>query len=362
MPQLSDYLLRHGLIKAGQLDQAREYRKTHGGGLGTGVLKMGLLSREALALAGLFFLAAAFSVALSAQGQEPETPRRAGNPPIQASPAEVELYERAKTLMDWTPRQIAAMPVFRKLRPPTQEDQLSRVLERAGQTVALLLQDFPQVACDEELNSEATVLGASGQPSKFRESKFRYIVIPEQIGDLRAFKEYRTDLNGNPIGVGTPSYFFMITTNFVATALYLNAAQQADSHFRYFGMQTIRSRECHVVGFAQNPEKARFVGLLYLQGKRVVLLNQGLVWIDSETSQILRVTTWLLAPRTDIGLRSESSTVDFFPVQLSGSAKALWLPRDVKVEGVYGGMWFRNTHHYSHFKLFRVESTIKPGP
>jgi len=361
MPQPSDYLLRHGLIKAGQLDQAREYRKTHGGGLGTGLLKMGLLSREALALAGSFFLAAAFSVALSAQGQEPETPRRAGNPPIQASPAEVELYERAKTLMDWTPRQIAAMPLLRKLQPPTQEHQLSRVLERVGQTIALFLQDFPQVACNEEVDSEATVLGASGQPSKFHESKFRYIVIPEQIGDLRGFKEYRTDLNGNPIGVGTPSYLFMITTNFVATALYLNAAQQTDSHFRYFGMQTIRNRKCHVVGFAQNPEKARSVGLLYLKGRPVVLMNQGLVWIDFESFQILRVMTWLLAPREDVGLKAQISTVDFFPAQLSELSKALWLPRDVKVEGVYGGMWFRNTHHYSHFKLFRVESTIKPA-
>jgi hypothetical protein len=39
----------------------------------------------------------------------------------------------------------------------------------------------------------------------------------------------------------------------------------------------------------------------------------------------------------------------------------LWLPREVKVDIVYRGMEVHNTHHYSNFKLFRVESTIKAG-
>jgi len=38
----------------------------------------------------------------------------------------------------------------------------------------------------------------------------------------------------------------------------------------------------------------------------------------------------------------------------------LWLPRDVKVWALYRGVTVRNTHQYSNFKLFRVESAIKP--
>jgi hypothetical protein len=91
------------------------------------------------------------------------------------------------------------------------------------------------------------------------------------------------------------------------------------------------------------------------------MLVQGLAWIDSETFQVLRIKTWLLAPRTDIGLNHLNSTVDFYPVQPSGAERVLWLPRDVTVESVYRGIGVRNTHHYSNFKLFRVEITIKPG-
>jgi hypothetical protein len=55
-----------------------------------------------------------------------------------------------------------------------------------------------------------------------------------------------------------------------------------------------------------------------------------------------------------------ASTVDFRAVHLIDSEKVLWLPGDVVVDVVYQGMRIHNTHHYSNFKLFRVESAIKP--
>src|SRR5208337_4784838 len=143
--------------------------------------------------------------------------------------------------------------------------------------------------------------------------------------------------------------------------LCFSPADQRDNRFRHFGIQTIRNRECQVVGFAQEPERARRVSRFRTQGENVALLFQGLAWIDAETFQVLRIKTWLLVPRKDIGISSQTSTVDFYPVQPSGSERVLWLPRDVTDVVVYRGMQVRNTHHYSNFKLFPVESTIKPG-
>jgi hypothetical protein len=153
----------------------------------------------------------------------------------------------------------------------------------------------------------------------------------------------------------------MITSGFASSWLYLGAAEQHDSRFRYFGIQAIRDRECHVVGFAQDSQKARRVGELRIGDINASSLVQGLAWIDTQTFQILRVMTWLLAPRTDIDLSSHISTVDFYPVHPIGSERVLWLPRDVRVWVLFRGVAIRNTHHYSNFKLFRVESTIKPA-
>ncbi|MFZ0961030.1 MAG: hypothetical protein WAO35_09000 [Terriglobia bacterium] len=318
------------------------------------------------ALVCSFFLAAVSTGAGSAILQQSAAPPQVARLPAQLSPAEIELYKGAQTLIAWTPRQIHDSPFLHKLRPPGSQDELPMVLDRAGQTVARFYRDFPKVACVEQVLSEAMREGTRSRhgmplyPPK--PQKFLYIVIPRPLGDLQGFEEYRTDLKGNPVDASSLDPRFTITADFVSTGLYLSAADQPDSTFRYFGIQAIRNRECHVVGFAQNPERVHSVGVFIYSGKPVVLLVQGLAWIDLQTFQIVRVVTWLLAPRTDISLKSETSTVDFFPVQPSESEKVLWLPRDVTVEIVYRSMVFRNTHHYSNFKLFRAETTIKPGP
>ena len=305
--------------------------------------------------------------AVSGGLQQSALPPQVLEPWLRLTPSEIEIYEGAQTLIDWSPRQIHNCPFLRKLRPTGSQDQGPMVLERVGQVVTLLFHDFPRIACDEVISQAYPRQVALGivprtpMPDTAERQKFRYIVIPFPVSDVPAFEEYRTDLKGNPFDASSLSGRSSTDSKYTSTCLFFSPADQRDNRFRYFGIQRIRKRECHVVGFAQEPERAQRVGRFYFQDKTAALLFQGLAWIDSETFQILRIKTWLLAPRADIGISSQTSTVDFYPVQPSGSERVLWLPRDVTVVLVYRGTEFRNTHRYSNFKLFRVESTIKPG-
>ena len=298
--------------------------------------------------------------AARARPQQPAAPPQWPEPTVQLTPAEIETYKNAHTLIDWAPPQIHDCPFLRNLRPARNQDQLPVVLQHVGQTVTLLLNDFPRIACDEEVVSQAVADAHRRALGAAKARKFRYIAMPRTVGDFQGFEEYRTDLKGNRVDPASLSDFFVITSNFISAYLDLSPADQRASRFRYFGIQTIRGRKCHVVGFAQEPEGAARVGTFQVEDVRVAVLVQGLAWIDPETFQILRITTWDLAPRIDIGLNSQASTVDFYPVRLSGSERVLWLPREVIVVTNYRGIWLSNTHHYSDFKLFRVESTIKP--
>jgi len=302
-------------------------------------------------------LAAVLIGAVTVRPQQSAAPPQMPEPQLHLTPAEIKIYQRAKTLVNWNSGQIHNSPFLENLRLARDQGQLPMILERVGQTATRLFHDFPQIACDEEVVSEKR----SGTSSVTERHNFRYIVIPRSAGAVPAFYEYRTELNGNPLDAFSPGGGTMITSNYASTWLYLSPADQHDSHFRYFGTQTIRSRECHVVGFAQDPESFHRAGKLIFGDQSIAVLVQGLAWIDSQTFQLLRIKIWLLAPRTDVGLRSHDSTVDFYPVQPSGSEKVLWLPRDVTVQTGYLGLWLRNTHHCSNFQLFRVESTIKTG-
>ena len=273
---------------------------------------------------------------------------------LRLTPEEKVLYDFAPTLITWTPQQIRDFPTLHKLKPAESQDQLPMILDRAGETSTVAFEDFPQVSCDEALVSETS------DSSKPRHEKFRYIVLPRPVGGVRNLDEYRTDPEGNPSERMTTRDLYMVTSGFASIWLYLSPAERHENHFRYFGTQTLRNRECYVVGFAQNSERARRIEEFRAQEVTASLLLQGLAWVDTQSFQILRVMTWLIAPRPDIDLSSQISTVDFYAVQPVGTERVLWLPRDVKVWALYRGVTVRNSHQYSDFKLFRVESTIKP--
>ncbi|HET7842282.1 MAG TPA: hypothetical protein VFM21_11775, partial [Terriglobia bacterium] len=169
-----------------------------------------------------------------------------------------------------------------------------------------------------------------------------------------------TDRTGKPADAASLAGFKMITSDFASSWLYFSPADQSANRFRYFGTQSIQNDECYVVGFAQIPELARSVSGYRVGDQASVLLVQGLAWIDKRTFHIPRIATWLLAPRRDIGLEGENSIVNYFPVKPEGVDKPLWVPHDVIVTIFSQGLFVRNTHRYSNFKLFRVESTIKP--
>jgi hypothetical protein len=306
---------------------------------------------------------------LAAQGPVPLSPARAQETSSRASKAEVSplltaeeiaIYRSAPTLIGWTEKQIHECPLLHGLRPAGTQNNLPDLLNRVGETSMQIFDRFPSVLCDERVTSD-------GSKSHSRvQREFNYIVIRQSGPGLPAFDEYRSDLKGNPVGASGLWDFPMITSNFVSSFLIMSPADQRDNHYRYFGTQMIRGHQCQVVGFAQDPATvhriSHFTAQSELQRVSAATLVQGLAWIDPQSYETLRIVTWLLAPRLDINLNSEISTIDFYPVRPAGTDQDLWMPRDVKVELLYEGVKTHNLHQYSNFRLFRSESTIKAAP
>ena len=316
-------------------------------------------------LANSLVLAAALAVGVRTAAQQAAGSPPSDEPPLRLSPTEIELYKRAKTLIDWTPQRIESIPLLHKLHPAENQDELPAILERVGKTAVALYHDFPKIACDEEVYSETSLKnpiapgGGMGRNDTVRQ--FRYIIIPKLAGDIPAFDEYRTDTKGRPVDIARLANLKMITSKFTSTWTYFSPSELPDSRFRYLGTQSIQRRECYVVGFAQKPEARSVSGFrVGDDAAAAALLVQGFAWIDEQSFEILKIETWLLARRTDIGLDAEYTIVNHSPVRPAGFDRVLWLPHDVTVTILYRGAYFRNTHRYSKFKLFRVESTIKP--
>ena len=309
-------------------------------------------------------MSAVLAMGAEHSAQQPASSAPSTKPPVGLTTAEIEIYERAEALIDWTPRRIESTPLLHKLHRAEGQGELPTILKRVGENTVELFSNFPKISCNEEIYSETNqrnpLVPRAGPYRSGTINRFRYIIIPEPVGDLPIFEEYRTDGAGRPFESARVPGPWMFTTNFMGDCIYFSPSDQPHNRFRYFGTQSVQKRECYVVGFAQRPEVARIFAIFQLESRPAALLFQGLAWIDKQSFQIVRIATWLLAPRTDIGLNGENSVVNYFSVQPAGLDRGLWVPHDVTVAVFFRGAVFQNKHRYSNFRLFRVESAIKP--
>jgi len=275
----------------------------------------------------------------------------------------------AQTLIDWTPEQIRSRPELRKLQPAESQQDLPAILREVGERVASFFSVFPDATSTEEVQS--------GPCSPVREkcavtfkAKYQYLLVGRYAEGERVMDEYRADKKGRPIdyqpGTQRLARVPILTSGFAAAPLlHFHPQNRTASRFRYFGRQRVRGEKADVVvGFAEIPGKYCCSTKYGLQEQEVTLIVQGLAWIDATTYQIRRIQTQLVAPHLEAGVERQTTRIDYSAIQLPETPTALWLPTRVVVD-----IWIRqgvrrvrirNIHSYSHYKLFRVGSRIKP--
>jgi len=97
----------------------------------------------------------------------------------------------------------------------------------------------------------------------------------------------------------------------------------------------------------------------------VLLLFQGIAWIDQDSFRIFRLRTDLLKPQSKIRLQQQTTEISYNPVQFTKTGLVAWLPSQVAVTVQWAGKKYRNVHRYSDFKLFNAETREKtsiPAP
>jgi len=267
-------------------------------------------------------------------------------------------YFGAYSVVDLSPTEILAdFPELQGLEPASDQERLRMLLDKVGENVAVTYQRLTSVAADEDITAQK--YGYDGRLESTLRHHFYYIIQVERAGLNIHMEEYRADARLARVespGVGEG---FAFSRNFASQWMLLYPENQPGSRFRYLGKQLNDGRQTYVLAFAERPGLATITGSINYQGGSELLLYQGLVWIDALSDRIVKLRLDLLEPCLEVGLEKETTEIKLGEVGIPETTTTLWLPLEVTVTAMCKGKIFRDVHHYSKYRIFRVESTIK---
>jgi len=255
------------------------------------------------------------------------------------------------------PELIKAMPELKGLEAAPNQDALPTILQKVGENVEAFFRDFSNTVSEEDIRVEN--LRADGQFKGGRTEKDNYLLTakPEKWG--LGLTEYRAAPDGSSTQPQEAHAGAMRTKGFASASVVFHPLCQGDARYRYLGRQQIDGRDTFVLAFAQQPEKAKMVGLIIVNGVSEPALVQGVAWVDAQNYEILRMRTDLLKPLSKVRLSRQTTVIHYDEIHFKDTPAGLWLPKEVVVTVDFKGHTFRNSHTYSNFKHFNVAAEEK---
>jgi hypothetical protein len=171
--------------------------------------------------------------------------------------------------------------------------------------------------------------------------------------------EYRATPEGKAVEAQGPTTGSIRTKGFASASWVFHPNCQEDVRYRYLGRQKVQGQEMAVLAFAQQPEKAKMIGMVIVDGISEPALIQGIAWVDTTNYQITRMRSDLLRPLAKLRLARQTTEIQFVEVHFNDAPSGLWLPQNVTVTVEWKGKTFRNSHTYSNFKRFNVAAAEK---
>jgi hypothetical protein len=228
------------------------------------------------------------------------------------------------------------------------------VLDRVGKQVEAFWNNLPAVTCSETLTQEK--LGDKGKVLFQQRTSYDYLVLLQLSGGEISVDESRIEKSRR----GSKGKVSLLQTNgFSILALIFHPIYQGRYEFTQLPDQVSSGRRLLRIGFRQLPNE-RSPSVLMLREREYPLQWRGTAWIDPDSYAVLRIQSALEAPMEDVGLLKLEAEVDYSSVTFSGSP-AYWLPVRAVVSAATMRQNWRNTHLFSQYRRFEVETHTRSG-
>lgn len=289
---------------------------------------------------------------------------------IEADPQSPQETAPPKTIVDLSEQELrnAYRSELSQVAFDQNQEELGVLLRKVGENVGGLFHNFNDTSCREQIVLRRIQMLSKGQTVMSTRSSFDYLILVRSAEAGVTFNEERTDRDGNPVQFPTQAVTlpakianmsgFVVTSGFASLCIYLHPSHQSGSRFRLLGKER-GGRHLWLIAFAQKPDVGDFQAAIGGSAGLTPVLLQGLIWVDPHTFQIVHMQTNLLEPDTRDFVTRQTTEIWLNEFKFADSQRAFWLPQRVEVTILFAGMVYQNTHSYSNYKLFRVETRIR---
>jgi len=274
------------------------------------------------------------------------------------------------------------IPELKHLKAAADQSQLLALLDKIGMKTVDIARRTPNLLSDEWVLSDRdgiTTLQHFSFLVLQHVSKSNAIVLDEFRVDAKSGEKFQTEElekaaeasapASDPSSLALPAAKPLPgsggappSQGFVNEWLNFYPSNRIQAEFRYLGQQKLDRRQTLVVAFAQKPGLVRIPAVVTYHDKLYKIFRQGVVWVDATDFRIVRLRTDILSPPPGVPLRQLTAHVRFAEVRVAEIASPLWLPREVVVTSNFAGSTLRESHSYSHYRLFRTKSKLLLNP
>jgi hypothetical protein len=235
---------------------------------------------------------------------------------------------------------------------PAKDLPLPQLLERVGKQVETFWNEFASVTCTENVTQDK--IGEKGKVLFEQRESFDYLLILQASGIDLSVDESRVEKTAKT----TKGKASLLDTNgFSIFTLMLHPLYQSRYEFRRLPDETLQGRPLLRIGFQQVSDD-RPLSVLLLRERQYALKWTGTAWIDPASFEVVRIQAGLGNSMADMGLLRLDADVSYSDVTFNQSIR-YWLPTRAVVEAETKRQHWRNTHLFSDYRRFDVETQVK---
>jgi hypothetical protein len=218
-------------------------------------------------------------------------------------------------------------------------------IEKIWSSTDRFYKEIPLFACVESVVRQK--IGKSGRVEYRQEFTSDYLVLANEMEDGMKVEESRLQRKIRPRNGDIPA--LLDTNGLPSLSLIFHPLYRMDYEFIPENLPA-DGKDVLKLAFQHIPGKVS-TSVLVLQGRIYPLELKGTALIDMESGAIMKITADMIAPMRQINISS-------FHVEVEYKAEAgIWLPSTALIELRTEHQCWRNTHRFSQYRRFTVNTS-----